>query len=79
VSCFYTGRVLEVDLATGSVVRRIDAGANPTSIEPGPDGTSFFVLCGGESALLEVRLSDGAIVARLPLLFGAYAMLPFRL
>ncbi|MBP1678694.1 MAG: repeat-containing protein [Bacteroidetes bacterium] len=79
VSCFYTDRVLAVNTSTNHVERRFDVDANPTSIEPGPDGDSFFVLCGGESSLLEISLTRGTTVARYPLLFGAYAMHPFQL
>jgi DNA-binding beta-propeller fold protein YncE len=78
VSCFYTGRVLMVNTSTNQVTRRVDVGANPTSLEKGPDGSTFFVLCGGESSLLEVALSDGGVIARHPLLFGAYALHPFQ-
>jgi hypothetical protein len=74
VSCFYTHRLLVVDVATHAVTKRIDVGSNPTMILPGDETGTAWVLCGGESALELVNLSSGQVLERHPLLFGAYAM-----
>ena len=73
VSCFYTDRVLFVNVKTKQVEKTIDVDSNPTSLEFTHDGTQLYVLCGGESSLDIIDLQKSAIKARYKMLFGAYA------
>lgn len=73
VSCFYTDRVLFVNLGTKVVEKTIDVDSNPTSLEFSQDGKRLYVLCGGESSLDVIDVSEAKVGERRKMLFGAYA------
>ncbi len=73
VSCFYTDRVLFINLATKGIEKTIDVDSNPTSLEFSRDGKSLYVLCGGESSLNIIDVDQGIVRERHKMLFGAYA------
>lgn len=75
VSCFYTHKLLVVDPARRAVTGEVAVGSNPTTILFTQDPDEVFVLCGGESDLERIKLSQHAVVERHPMLFGAYAAL----
>ena len=73
VTCFYTDRLLIVNLDTHKVEQTLDVGSNPTSLEISPDGRTAWILCGGEGALDVVDLVASRVIGRHRVLFGAYA------
>ena len=75
VSCFYTDRVLFVDLKTKTTTKIVEVDANPTTLELSSDGRSMTVLCGGESTLNVIDIASGRATEKYKMLFGAYAFL----